>query len=156
MIRFIIFSFILFSFSATDVLCQIQHQQGGKNKVLQKAHDRKISKEEFSATQNEQFLVKIYTVDEKAKIGKTHHWFFKLADLNQQPLNYAKIELEGFLKDDPTVKFNYMNPVNPLCSEGKYIIGFVKVQHKGPWVLEASIENFGKTDEITCEITIEQ
>ncbi len=125
-----------------------------KNKVLQKAHDKKIKTHEFVKTDDNHFNVSIYTVDEKAVTGKTHHWFFKLADEKEAPLNYAKIKLTGYLKADPSIKFNYMNPVFPLCSEGKYIIGFVKVKQSGIWVLEASVDNFGKKDMITYEIEI--
>ena len=47
-----------------------------------------------------------------------------------------------------------MNPVFKLCSEGKYIIGFVKVKNNGTWVLNATIDDFGKKDSFTYEIKI--
>jgi len=140
--------------TVTQVVGQEKTEYSSKNPILQKAHDRKIKAEEFSKTNKEHFLVKIYTTDKKAKVGKTHHWFFKLADTGMKPLNYAKIKVTGYLKSDPSVKFNYMEPVFPMCSEGKYIIGFAKVEHTGPWVLEASVQNFGTTDEITYEIEL--
>jgi len=146
-------SFILFCLSLSPASFG-QPDFKHKNKVLQNAHDKKIKKHEFVKTDQHHFKVNIYTVDEKAVTGKTHHWFFKLADEKEAPLNYAKIKLSGYWKADPSVKFNYMNPVFPLCSEGKYIIGFVKVKQSGTWVLEATINNFGKEDTITYEIEI--
>ena len=47
-----------------------------------------------------------------------------------------------------------MDPVFKLCSEGKYIVGFVKVKHSGVWVLDFVIDNFGEMDSITSEIEI--
>ena len=131
-----------------------QSNSFGKQKVLQKAHDRKISKEEFRKTDADKFQVKVYTVDEKAVTGRTHHWFIKLTDNEGKPLNFARIKLDGYLKSHPKTKFNYDGIVFSLCSEGKYIIGFVKVEQTGPWVLEASIENFSKKDTFKWEIEI--
>ncbi len=47
-----------------------------------------------------------------------------------------------------------MEPVFKLCSEGKYIVGFVKVKHSGVWILDFVIDNFGEMDSITSEIEI--
>ncbi len=131
-----------------------QSNSKSKKTVFQKAHDRKIVEEEFRKTDAKKFQVKVYTVDDKAVTGRTHHWFLKLADNDGKPLNFARTKLDGYLKSDPKVKFNYDGVVFSLCSEGKYIIGFVKVQHSGIWVLEASIDNFGKKDTFEWEIEI--
>ena len=131
-----------------------QSNLGKPKTILDKAHDRKISTEEFAKSDEQLFQYKIYTVD-KAVINKTHHWFIKLADLEGKPLNFSRVDLtKAYLKTDPKVKFTYGNAVFPLCSEGKYIIGFVKVKHSGTWVLEMAIDNFGKKDTLTYEIFI--
>lgn len=124
-----------------------------KKTVLEKAHDRKIEENEFVETDKALFLTKVYSVDE-VSINKTHHWFLKLISLNKEPVNYADVEVTGYFKDDPTIKFKYMNPVFKLCSEGKYIIGFVKVKNSGTWVLDIVIDNFGKRDTLSYEIEI--
>jgi len=120
---------------------------------LDKAHDKKFTTHELFKTQDELFQYTIYNI-EKAQINKTHHWFLQLVSLENEPLNFATITLEGHLKSDPSVKFKYGNAVFPLCTEGKYIIGFVKVQQAGIWVLQAHINNFGVQDQITHEIEI--
>jgi len=68
--------------------------------VLDKAHDRTFAAEEFLKTQNRAFQYKIYNI-EKAITNKTHHWFFQLTSLENNPLNFANIILEGYLKSDP-------------------------------------------------------
>lgn len=73
---------------------------------------------------------------------------------DDQFVNYANVSLEGHLKDDPSIEFNFMEPVMKLCSEGKYIIGFTKVKHAGSYVLQINIENFGVHDTVKVEIII--
>lgn len=130
-------------------------QSSGNRSVLTEAHDRQFSNEEFLKTTNKAFLFKIYTI-ENAIINKTHHWFFQLTSINNEPLNFATITLSGYLKDDPSISFTYGNAVFPLCTDGKYIIGFVKVKQAGTWVLQATIDNFGENDRLTYEIEIEE
>lgn len=132
----------------------VYSQSNPRQDVLQRAHNKTIDTEELQATDTGRFKFSIYTVDEKAMVGKTHHWFFKLSDSEGEPLNYARVELTGYLKSDPTVAFNYHGSLISLCSEGRYIIGFVKVQQSGPWVLEAVVNNFGTQDTFTYEIEI--
>ncbi len=120
---------------------------------LNKAHDKKFTSHELSKTKEELFQYSIYNI-KNALTDKTHHWFLQLTTLDNEPLNFANISLEGHLKADPSVKFKYGNAVFPLCTEGKYIIGFVKVQQAGTWVLQAHIDNFGVQDQITHEIEI--
>jgi len=47
-----------------------------------------------------------------------------------------------------------MSPLNKLCSDGKYIVGFVKVKSAGVYALNIAIDNFGKKDTIEIEIDI--
>ena len=85
-------------------------------------------------------------------IIKDHQVLIEIHSAAINPIDYKIIE--GHLKADPSVKFKYGNAVFPLCTEGKYIIGFVKVQQAGTWVLQAHIDNFGVQDQITHEIEI--
>lgn len=124
-----------------------------KKTVLEKAHDRKVQQEEFVKTDQKLFNIRIYSVN-KVAINRQHHWFLKVADLEGHPINYANVKLTGHLKNNPAIKFNYMGPVFKLCSEGKYIIGFVKVKDSGTWILNATIDNFGQKDSFTYEIEI--
>ena len=124
-----------------------------KKNVLQKAHERKIDTCDFLPTDKGQFLSKVFSVDD-TRTNRTHHWFFQLLDLDGEPINYARVKVSGYLKNDPSIKFRFMEPVFKLCSEGKYIVGFVKVKHSGVWVLDFVIDNFGEMDSITSEIEI--
>lgn len=144
---FLINFFILCCFA--NAFCQQQ-----KKTIEQKAHDRKINLEDFTATNNNQFKIKVFTVDKKAIVNKTHHWFIQLLTPDDQFVNYGNVELTGYLKDDPNIDFYFMQPVMKLCSEGKYIVGFAKVKHAGTYVLNIKIENFGVHDTATAEITI--
>jgi len=143
---------IFFIVTAMTSLSYAQNDNSKKKTVFEKAHDRKVTTEEFVLTDNEVFKIKIYNI-EKAEVNRTHHWFLKLADLDEQPLNFARVKLTGYLKSDPETKFNYMG-MNRLCKEGKYLIGFVKVKQSGTWILEASVDNFGITDTFRYEIAI--
>ncbi len=148
--KYLLFTFFVFVSMSSTLFAQ---DVSAKTKtVFEKAHDRKICSEEFVQTDNEVFKIKIYNI-EKAEVNRTHHWFLKLADLEEQPLNFARVKLHGYLKSDPNVKFNYMG-MNRLCTEGKYLIGFVKVKQSGVWVLEATVDNFGQSDSFTYEIEI--
>jgi len=150
-LRIIYIFFSLFFFNYSILLGQ--NTVSKTQSELDKAHDKKFTTHELSKTQDELFQYTIYNI-EKAQINKTHHWFLQLVSLENEPLNFATITLEGYLKSDPSVKFKYGNAVFPLCTEGKYIIGFVKVQQAGTWVLQAHINNFGIEDQITHEIEI--
>ncbi|MEM9921030.1 MAG: hypothetical protein AAF990_23215 [Bacteroidota bacterium] len=145
---------LLIFFCSSGILYGQDHSLTTKKNVVQKAHDRKVQVEEFINTDKSIFKAMIYTVDKRAVVGRTHHWFFKLADQNGQALNYANIQVKGYLKADPKIKFTYQGGVFPMCNEGKYIIGFVKVHQSGTWVLEATIDNFGATDQLVYEIEI--
>ena len=123
------------------------------NPVLQKAHNRKIEKVEFTPTDATSFLVKIYKVS-NAVANKTHHWFIKLADPTGKPLNYARIQVNGHLKSNPAIPLAYQGNVIALCTEGKYIIGFVKVAKSGIYQLNATVDNFGQVDTFSYEIEI--
>lgn len=148
--------FFLLFFSLNSQTLFSQASRGGKKTVKQKAHDKKNAKEEFVLSSDEKFQVSIYTVDEKSMTQRTHHWFVELRDKKGKPLNFAKINLSGYLKDDPKIKFNYINPVFSLCNEGKYVIGFVRVDECGPWVLEAKVESKDIKDTFTWEINIDE
>ena len=150
----IIFSlFLTFSLHAQHLYSQTG---GAKKTVKQKAHDKKTAEDEFSLTEDEKFQFNVYTVDEKSMTDRTHHWFIEVKDMAGKPLNYAKINLSGYLKSDPNVKFNYVNPVFSLCNEGKYVIGFVRVNRTGPWVLEAELKSKDIKDNFICEINIKE
>ena len=123
------------------------------NPVLQKAHEKKVDLSSFQKTRNQQFLIKIYKVEKSTK-GKTHHWFLQLTDIKGMPLNYANIRLDGYLKTKSNIKFKYQGGVFPLCTQGKYVIGFVKVQEAGIYVLDIIINNFDEQDKISYEIEI--
>ena len=147
--------FLLLLFLCSLTLVQTGWSQNGSEKktVLALAHDKKIKTDEFVKTDLKLFNAKVFSVAE-ASANKTHHWFLQLLDLDEQPINYAEVEVSGYFKEDPSIKFKYMNPVFKLCSEGKYIIGFVKVKNNGTWVLNATIDDFGKKDSFTYEIKI--
>lgn len=126
-----------------------------KGKTLKdKAHQKDLKEEDFFASDDEKFRVSVYTTEEKSYLGRTHHWFFDLTDTEGKPLNYAKVQLKGHLKSDPSVKFNYIDPVFSLCNEGKYVIGFVRVEQNGPWVLEATVRSKETEDTFSCEIVV--
>ena len=129
---------------------QTYHQ---KKTVLDLAHDRKFKTDEYVTTHKKRFYAKVYSVD-KVSINRTHHWFLKLVDLKGNPINYADVEVKGYYKDDPSIAFSYRQPIFKLCSEGKYIIGFVKVKQAGTWVLKVAIKNGALRDHLTYEIEI--
>ena len=151
--KVLLFFLLVFTFTFLSTKEGISQTYQKKKTVLDLAHDRKIKEKEFTKTDLNLFNVKIYSVD-KVAINKTHHWFLKLADLEGNPINYAEVDLDGYLKADPSIKFNYLDPLFKLCSEGKYIIGFVKVKNSGTWVLNTTIDNFGTKDTFTYEIEI--
>ena len=148
------YKYVLFLFFTLILVQPSWSQSSSKKKsVLELAHDKKIKTDEFVKTDLKLFNAKVYSVDRVA-INRAHHWFLKLTDLEGVPINYANVKLKGYFKDDPSIKFSYRNPVFKLCSEGKYIIGFVKVKNSGTWVLNISIDDFGKKDTLTYEIEI--
>jgi len=144
-----IIGFLIFSLFHVNMLyCQ------NSKTVKQTAHEKKMNKEDYVTTDDAHFQISIYTTDEKSYTGKMHHWFLDLTNPKGRPLNYAKINLKGYLKADPNVKFSYIDPVFSLCNEGKYVIGFVKVNQSGPWVLEAEIKSKDVKDTFKYEIMI--
>lgn len=140
------FIFTLPASSQSNALTQKKH-------TLELAHDRKIKLEEYTFTDEKLFQVKAYTVS-PPKVNKSHHWFFKITSPNGEHINYAEVTLKGYFKNDPSIPFNYAGSIFKLCSEGKYVIGFVQVQQKGIWVLDFSIDNFGEEDTVSLEIVI--
>ena len=77
-----------------------------------------------------------------------------LADSTGKPLNYARIQVNGHLKSNPAIPLAYQGNVIALCTEGKYIIGFVNVAKSGIYQLNATIDNFGQVDTFSYEIEI--
>lgn len=144
---------LIFSLFHINIAYGQSSNSAGKT-VKQKAHDKELNKEDYITTDDKHFYISIYTTAKKSYTGRTHHWFLDLTDLEGSPLNYAKIKLKGYLKSDPNVTFNYINPVFSLCNEGKYVIGFVNVDQSGPWVLEAEIESKEIKDAFTYEVLI--
>ncbi len=140
--------FFLFLFFIPKGWTQSTHQK--KKTVVQLAHDKKGKEAEFTATHKGNFKVKLFSIA-PPKINKTHHWFLQIIDDNSAFVNFGNVTVTGYHKNDKNKKFNYFNPVTKLCSEGKYVIGFVKVKDTGTWVLHITIDNFGKKDTITLE-----
>ena len=111
------------------------------------AHEKKIPAAAFTATDKQLFRVKVFPIKE-IRLHKRHHWFLKIETADGAAVNYANIELEGYLKRDPSIQLSYYAPVFPLCSEGKYIIGRAKFTAAEEWVLHLVIENSGVVDTI--------
>lgn len=122
--------------------------------TVQKAHKTKLSIEDFETSDKGNYYVSVFSI-EKAFTNTSHHWFLQVLTSTYDYVNYGRIDLvEGHLKSDPSIKFNFMNPVVSLCNEGKYIIGFVNVKTAGVYELLLEIENFDKKDKILVEIEI--
>lgn len=147
---------IIFSILLLTLFSHLIHAQTNINSspILQKAHNKKITRTELQFSDNQQFLFSVYNV-KKALTNTTHHWFIKLTDIQSIPLNNAFIRVTGYLKNDPSVKLNHQGVI-ALCTQGKYIIGFVKVQQSGTWVLHGTIDNLGNTDTFVEEIEIQE
>ncbi len=145
--RHAIFLF-LFLFFVPTIWAQTTYQK--KKTSVQLAHDNKGKEAEFTATDKGNFKVKLFSTA-PPKINKTHHWFLQIIDENSAFVNFGNVTVNGYHKNDKNKKFNYFNQVTKLCSEGKYVIGFVKVKDVGSWVLDITIDNFGKKDSITLE-----
>ena len=131
---------------------EAQTQQEEKTEV-QAAHDDKSEGATFISSENEHFHVRVFSIKEP-KVNEQHHWFVQVLDADKIPVNFATLSLDAYLKKDKSIKLNYMAPVFGLCSEGKYIIGFINSEHGGKWQLNLSIDNFGKKDEISLEMEI--
>lgn len=142
---------LLLSFSFFNIL-DAQSEDTAKTEV-QIAHDIKGKIEEFTATQNGLFQAKLYSV-EKASTNKTHHWFLQVIDEKDQFVNISTITLDAYHENDKTTKLNYVGPVFAMCQEGKYVIGFVDIKQSGKWILDITIEQFGKTDTITLDMQV--
>ena len=138
----------LFLFFIPTIGAQSSHQK--KKTSVQLAHDNKGKQAEFTATHASNFKVKLFSID-PPQTNKVHHWFLQVIDENGAYVNFGKVKVTGYHKEDKTKKFNYFNHVTKLCSEGKYVIGFVKLKDSGMWVLDISIDDFGKKDTITLE-----
>ena len=141
----LLFTILIFT---PTISAQSTHKK--KKTSVQLAHDNKGKEAEFTATDKGDFKVKLFSID-PPKINKTHHWFLQIIDENNSFVNFCNVTVSGYHKDDKNKKFNYFDQVTKLCSEGKYVIGFVKVKDIGMWVLDISIDNFGEKDTLTLE-----
>ncbi len=138
------------------LVCNIgfaQDLNSSNKNVVQKAHDKSFFKEDFTLSDNGRFYVKLFSVD-TPKTNKLHHWFLQIFNKNEEAVNFGKVELTGFHAVEKSKKFNYINQVNNLCSQGKYVIGFIKLQKSGTWVLDLKIEEFGKKDTVTLKMEV--
>lgn len=125
------------------------------NSLLEKAHETKINLEEFTVSENKLFKIKIFSVGDRAMVNRTHHWFLQVLDAENNFVNFANIKVSGSLSGQSEIDFNFMDPVNKLCTEGKYIIGFVKVKEAGVYQLRVEINNLeGQRDIGSYEIEI--
>ena len=150
-----LFYTLAFIFLGTTSLIGQNNGTSVKRNVVQKAHDKKLKLVDFTATEQKIYKVKVFTTDTlNAKINHTHHWFVQVLDENNQYVNFANIKMDGHLKSNADIKFNYMFNVNRLCNEGKYVIGFVNVKNEGSYLLNFEIDSFGEVDTITAEIEI--
>jgi len=114
---------------------------------LRLAHEKQIPAADFTPTDQQLFRVKVFPI-KKVRLHKRHHWFLKIETPDGEPVNYANIEFEGYLKEDPSVELSYYAPIFPLCSQGKYIIGRAKFTAAAEWVLHLSIEDKGAIDTV--------
>ena len=140
------------------VLCSNARGQNSavKRNIVILAHEQRAQLKEFTKTKNESFYVKLYTV-ETPSINKTQHWFLQILDKNTNYLNYnVAVALDGYLKNNPTIKFNYMGPVVTMCDEGKFVIGFVKVKQQGIWTLNVNVKNGDIEDTVSLNIMVEK
>jgi len=117
------------------------------------AHEKQIPAAAFTATDKQLFRVKVFPIKE-IRLHKRHHWFIKIETADGVAVNYANIELEGYLKRDPSVQLSYYAPVFPLCSEGKYIIGRAKFTAAAEWVLHVKIDNKGAIDMVDLVVDL--
>lgn len=146
----ILLFFFVFSVSI-PLFAQTNRQK--EQTIAQKAHDKQLLVSDFVPTKNQKFKLKTFNIEEP-KINKKHHWFLQLLTPNNEFVNYATIEVKGHLKNNPSIHFKYIGSVMRMCTEGKYIIGFVKVDQPGTYVLKVNIANFGVSDETSVEINI--
>lgn len=133
--------------------CNISWSQQSNN-IVQIAHNMKWELEDFTPSSKKKYKTNVFTVTSKSQTNKTHHWFLQLLTADNHFVNYGNVTLKGYLKDDPSIAFRYMGMVENLCTEGKYLIGFVKVKEAGTYVLDIEIDNFGEKDRTTVEINI--
>jgi len=143
---FLVFLFLLNSYPAVG--------QSKQSKTLRQAHQKQLDKDDFIKTDEQHFLVSVYTNKDKSFTKRTHHWFLDLKDIEGNPIDSANVKLKGYLKANPEVKFYYLGPVLSLCADGKYLIGFVNLNQTGPWILEMEIDDKSIKDAFTHEITI--
>jgi hypothetical protein len=143
--------FLLFFFNTLIAIGQ--NSPSNKKNVLTSAHEQKAKLEEFTKTEKQLFSVKLYAIDNPI-INKTQHWFVQVMDKNNHEVNYGKVNVEGYLKNDKNVKLNYSAPVFAMCNQGKYVIGFVKVKQTGTWVLKITIESVDSKDIVTLEMNV--
>jgi hypothetical protein len=145
---------IVFSLFFCIVSTAINAQTSSSKNTLNLAHERIGKLEEFHKTQNQQFKVKLYSID-KPISNKKQHWFLQILDKNNNDVNYGKIQINAYLKSNNTIKLNYIAPAFAMCNQGKYVIGFVKAQNAGIWVLDITIENNDTKDVISLEMNVE-
>lgn len=142
---------ICFIFIKPTVFSQSNEE---KRTVVQKAHYKQWNLKDFTNSDNENFKVKLYTVED-ALTNTSHHWFLQVLTNENNYVNYGKITLtKGYLTNNQNIEFKFMNPIFSLCNEGKFIIGFVNVDKPGKYTINLEIENFGKKDTIELELQI--
>jgi hypothetical protein len=144
---------ISFFFFFNCIIAIGQNSSSNKKTVLTSAHEQKAKLEEFTKTDKQLFKVKLYAVDNPV-INKTQHWFVQVMDNNNNDVNYGKVHVEGYLKNDKNIKLNYIAPAFAMCNQGKYVIGFVKVKQAGTWVLKIAIESADIKDTVTLEMNV--
>ncbi|MEM9847608.1 MAG: hypothetical protein AAF847_06945 [Bacteroidota bacterium] len=115
--------------------------------------DTRASDQDLLKTSGNLFLAKIYTID-KVVAGKHQHWFLKITDQSNKPLNFAKIQLQGYLKNDRSINFSYNSQIVPLGNDGKYIIKSVEIPRAGTWIFEATINNTNQIDTFLFETKV--
>ena len=115
--------------------------------------EKKVNEEGLLQTERQLFLVKVYTL-EKVTSGVSQHWFVKLSDHSNQSLNFAKVKLDGYLKDNNSVRLRRSVEAVPLGTDGKYIIKSISVPQKGTWQFNVTIDDEGETDNFTFETVI--
>lgn len=120
---------------------------------LSSVADNKVESRNLLKTNDQLFLANIYTIS-KVISGRNQHWFLKLADHSGTPLNFARIKLSGYLRDDKEVQFNYSSPIVSLGKDGKYIIQSVQIPQSGTWVFKAIIDDEQQTDAFVFETRV--
>jgi len=146
------YSIIIFLLLLIGVEGSAQRNTLRKTEV-QLAHDDKSEYASFQSSDHHLFQVRVFSI-KVPKVNKQHHWYIQVLDDKGVPVNLASLTMEAYLKEDKSIQLNYMAPVFTLCSEGKYIIGFINSKRSGIWQLDVAIDDFGKKDQVSLEMEI--